>query len=205
MGESSGPRASRPSAPRRLARTSGRTSRKRLLPLGRSTLLCLLVALLLLPPIAMAARPAEREALAFMQWLCGTWLGAGVADGTRVKDELVVALSPDRRSLTATSRAIAGDGFEAMMEMTYSLESGRFIAKERNNGRWPMRHFDGQIDGSTLHLHEAAQDRKVRLSITPRGQDSLLIQEASARGASWAPPFVSMQYQRVPSPGRCVA
>jgi hypothetical protein len=141
-----------------------------------------------------------------MTYLCGRWVGSGKAEGTSVSEELDVTWSADRRSLVATTRATSGDRFVATTQVAYSpADGGTFTAIESNNGRWPERRFKGKLDGDTLHFHEVAKDRRVRLSLSRLPDHSLVITEARARGAEWEAPFVSIKYVRATSEARCAA
>jgi hypothetical protein len=154
-----------------------------------------------------AAAEARAAADQFMSRLCGTWRGTGSAEGVAVVDELDVDWSSDRLGLVARSRAASGDAFAATTQLRYQPQGDRFDAVERNNGRWPLRHFSGRLVGHTLQLLEVHDQRRLRLTLTPLPGGDFELQEsqstpASADGA-WPAPFVVLRYTRTGPGDRC--
>jgi hypothetical protein len=152
--------------------------------------------LIILANTAVAQASANLAPREFMNILCGSWVGTGVAEGTKVSDTITILWSPDQSSLIAKSTPLSGDAFEAQTELRYDARTDTFHAIERNNGRWPLRKFVGKLFGEVLDLREDESDRKIQLRIELTGTNTILVRESTIEHGHLLPPFVEMKYTR---------
>jgi hypothetical protein len=142
---------------------------------------------------------------ALLTSLCATWLGKGVSEGKRVTDVLRVRRGKDRSTLIAEAQARTGDSFSASTELVHLAGTEKFRAIERNNGKWPLREFSGNLRDQTLHLEERTAERHVLLRLKVVNATTVEVTESMVQSGNVKAPFVSMIFKLDPSKERCAA
>lgn len=138
-----------------------------------------------------------------MRGLCASWVGEGVADGKAVTDALSMRWGKDKSTLIATSQATAGDRFTASTELRHLPGTANFIAVERNNGRWPLRTFEGKLRADSLQLVEKAAGREVLLELKLVDATTLDVSESIVDAGKTQDPFVRIRFKKNPAQGQC--
>lgn len=142
---------------------------------------------------------AETNEDKFLERFVGVWIGEGLSDGEKTRDEIKFEWRFGTRFLNFNYRTLEGrDDYASEGFLWFNGEKKLYEYYEFNNGRWAVRQGNGKKKENSLVISEKRKDAEIELIFEFVDSETMKITESYLRGKI-KEPFVVYTFKRKPA------